>query len=201
MSRAARSPVPRASDRPLASSHDGVPDNLVAHIPELQLQRHAEPRDGGHRHLPRSERRPPCSPAPMERSACNANSPGTWSWKPSTSANRGVVVEHGRRRNPRPSTLVRYPIWPVTASTVGNAADSALLTKQMGTVERLDLSDTASRGVVLLHSNFPSNQTVRQSILPFPQYSNAITPSQAPMGKTWYDSCRSTPPNACGNRH
>jgi hypothetical protein len=29
---------------------------------------------------------------------------------------------------------------------------------------------------------------VRQSLLPFPQYSTAINPANAPLGKTWYDS-------------
>lgn len=72
--------------------------------------------------------------------------------------------------------------------TTGNTADSTLLTRQIGQLTAANLSTLAARGVVLPYSNFPSNQTVRQSILPFPQYGNTITPSAAPVGKTWFDS-------------
>ena len=72
--------------------------------------------------------------------------------------------------------------------TVGNSADSTLLTRQMGQLTTANLATLAQRGVFLPYSNFPSNQTVRQSILPFPQYGNTIAPSAAPVGKTWYDS-------------
>ncbi|MEO8096224.1 MAG: hypothetical protein ABI811_00875, partial [Acidobacteriota bacterium] len=34
--------------------------------------------------------------------------------------------------------------------------------------------------------------TVRQSLLPFPQYSGAMNPANAPLGKTWYDSLQIT---------
>ncbi|MFM2125764.1 MAG: hypothetical protein RL328_2215, partial [Acidobacteriota bacterium] len=33
-----------------------------------------------------------------------------------------------------------------------------------------------------------TGQTVRQSLLPFPQYNTAISPSGAPVGNTWYDA-------------
>ena len=72
--------------------------------------------------------------------------------------------------------------------TLGNAADSTLLTRQIGQLTTAQLGTLAQRGVVLPYSNFPTNQTVRQSILPFPQYGNTITPSAAPVGNTWYDS-------------
>ena len=72
--------------------------------------------------------------------------------------------------------------------TLGLAADSTLLTRQIGQLNTTQRATLASRGVVLPYSNFPTNQTVRQSILPFPQYANTITPSAAPVGKTWFDS-------------
>lgn len=72
--------------------------------------------------------------------------------------------------------------------SLGNSADSTLLTRQIGQLSTAQLGTLAQRGVVLPYSNFPTNQTVRQSILPFPQYGSNITPNAAPVGKTWYDS-------------
>ncbi len=72
--------------------------------------------------------------------------------------------------------------------TLGNATDSTLLTRQIGQLSTAQLGTLAQRGVVLPYSNFPTNQTVRQSILPFPQYGNTINPTAAAVGKTWYDS-------------
>jgi hypothetical protein len=46
----------------------------------------------------------------------------------------------------------------------------------------------SSRGVVLPYAGYSTGQTVRQSLLPFPQYTSSITPSQAPLGNTWYDA-------------
>jgi phage FluMu protein gp41 len=81
-----------------------------------------------------------------------------------------------------PELLGRYGF------TIGNTADSTLLTRQIGQLNTQQLGQLAQRGVSLPYSNFPTNQTVRQSILPFPQYGNTITPTAAPVGKTWYDS-------------
>lgn len=79
--------------------------------------------------------------------------------------------------------LARYGFTNFTSS-----ADSALLTPQIGTLSALQKSTLAARGVVLPYSNFPGNQTVRQSLLAFPQYNTGIAPTNAPLGKTWYDS-------------
>ena len=53
-------------------------------------------------------------------------------------------------------------------------------------------STLAARGVVLPYGNFPGNQTVLQSLLPYPQYTvnggAGISPTNAPLGSTWYDS-------------
>jgi hypothetical protein len=81
-----------------------------------------------------------------------------------------------------PQLLARYGF------TIGNTADSTLLTRQMGQLTAANLATLAQRGVFLPYSNFPSNQTVRQSIMPFPQYGNTIQPSAAPVGRTWFDS-------------
>ncbi len=49
-------------------------------------------------------------------------------------------------------------------------------------------STLASRGITgFPYADFPTNQTVRQSLFPFPQYnSNGL--AGAPLGNTWYDS-------------
>lgn len=69
-----------------------------------------------------------------------------------------------------------------------SSAESALLTTPIANLSALQRSTLAGRGIVLPYSNFPAAQNARQSILPFPQYTGAVSPSQAPLGKTWYDS-------------
>jgi hypothetical protein len=85
-----------------------------------------------------------------------------------------------------PSDLAKYGF------TVGNTADSALLTQPIQSLTATQLSTLAARGVVLPYSNFPLNQTVRQSLFPYPQYSviagAGISPTNAPLGNTWYDA-------------
>ncbi|MEO8100323.1 MAG: TonB-dependent receptor [Acidobacteriota bacterium] len=79
--------------------------------------------------------------------------------------------------------LARYGFTNFTSS-----AESALLTTVRSSLNAGQLSTLASRGIVLPYSNFPSTQTTRQSILPFPQYSAGLSPAGAPLGNTWYDS-------------
>ena len=81
-----------------------------------------------------------------------------------------------------PALLGRYGF------TIGNTTDSGLLTRNINQLSAAQQSTLAARGVVLPYSNFPTNQTVRQSLLPFAQYGNTITPTAAPVGKTWFDS-------------
>ena len=76
--------------------------------------------------------------------------------------------------------------------TVGNAADAVLLNTQIGQLTDAQKTTLASRGVGLPYSSFPANQTVLQSLLPFPQYSGNLSPASAPLGKTWYDSLQTT---------
>jgi hypothetical protein len=42
------------------------------------------------------------------------------------------------------------------------------------------------------YASFPANQTLLQSLLPFPQFTGNINPANAPLGKTWYDSLQTT---------
>jgi hypothetical protein len=72
--------------------------------------------------------------------------------------------------------------------TVGNLADGTALSTQLGP----QLGALAARGVGLPYASFPTNQPVLQSLLPFPQFTGNISPTAAPLGKTWYDSLQAT---------
>jgi hypothetical protein len=70
-----------------------------------------------------------------------------------------------------------------------SAADGALLN---GTLASAQASPTgraalAAHGIGLPYANFPTSQTVRQSLLAYPQYTGSGLTS-APLGNTWYDS-------------
>ena len=71
-------------------------------------------------------------------------------------------------------------------------ADRGLLLTQIGNLTAAQRSQLAARGVNVPWSGYPTTQTVRQSIRQFPQYSNSINPSLAPLGNTWYDSLQVT---------
>jgi hypothetical protein len=67
---------------------------------------------------------------------------------------------------------------------VTRSADQTLLTS-------LVTSPTAvNRGITLPYAGFPANQTVAQSLRPFPQF-GTIPAIGDPRGKTWYDSLQS----------
>jgi hypothetical protein len=68
-----------------------------------------------------------------------------------------------------------------TLSSAFNTTISALSPAQKQALAAVGLTQ------FLPYSNFPQNQTVRQSLMPFPQYSGAISPLGAPLGKSWYD--------------
>jgi len=77
--------------------------------------------------------------------------------------------------------------------TIGNITDSGYLNKQIGQLNASEKSILASRGVTVPYAGYDTlpglaNQTVFQSLLPYPQYTGNISPSGAPLGKTWYDS-------------
>ena len=69
-----------------------------------------------------------------------------------------------------------------TLSTAFNTSISALTTAQKAALASVGLTQ------FLPYSNFPQNQTVRQALLPFPQYTGTIAPLGAPLGKSWYDA-------------
>ncbi len=69
-----------------------------------------------------------------------------------------------------------------TLSSAFNTSISALTAAQKAALASVGLTQ------FLPYSNFPQNQTVRQSLLPYPQYSGALAPLGAPLGKSWYDA-------------
>jgi len=69
--------------------------------------------------------------------------------------------------------------------TLGNATSDSLLTSLIGSPA------AKAAGFTLPYPGFPVNQTVAQSIRPYPQFSSALNPMWAPLGKNWYDSLQS----------
>ncbi len=69
-----------------------------------------------------------------------------------------------------------------TLSSAFNTSISALTTAQKAALASVGLTQ------FLPYSNFPPSQTVRQALLPFPQYTGTLAPLGAPDGKTWYDA-------------
>lgn len=120
-----------------------------------------------------------------------------WSISIQREINRNLVVEASYVAN-------RGVWWPAALSSVNvmseplmarygfslnTPSDGTLLAKQISSLTGGERSLLQSRGVSLTpYSGYSTGQTVRQSLLPFPQYSSAISPAQAPLGNTWYDA-------------
>ena len=66
--------------------------------------------------------------------------------------------------------------------SLNNAADRDLLTR--------NLSDplVIARGFTVPYPGYPTNRTLAQSLRPFPQFTNSLAPTWAPLGSSWYDS-------------
>jgi len=64
---------------------------------------------------------------------------------------------------------------------INNATDRTLLTSTIGSAAAI------ARGFRLPYAGFPANQTVAQSLRPFPQFTT-VNALGAPLGHTWYDS-------------
>jgi hypothetical protein len=106
--------------------------------------------------------------------------------------NRGVWWEAGTSLAPmnalNPATLHSLGFNDFTSS-----AESALLTSTISSLNAGQKATLAQRGITFLpYANFPNNQSVRQSLVQFPQYTGLLTPTGGPLGKTWYDSLQLT---------
>ena len=69
-----------------------------------------------------------------------------------------------------------------TLSQAFNTTISALTTAEKQQLAAVGLTQ------FLPYGNFPQNQTVRQALVPFPQYTGLMAPAGAPLGKNWYDA-------------
>jgi hypothetical protein len=103
-------------------------------------------------------------------------------------ANRGVWWSAGFN----PLNAMTEGLMQRYGFSLNNPADGTLLNKQISALTTGERSTLQSRGVVTPYTNsngtpYNTGQTVRQSLLPFPQYNSTITPAQAPQGATWYD--------------
>jgi hypothetical protein len=69
-----------------------------------------------------------------------------------------------------------------TLATAFNTTISGLNTPEKQALAAVGLTQ------FLPYSNFPQTQLVRQALVPFPQYTGALAPTGAPLGKNWYDA-------------
>ncbi len=113
--------------------------------------------------------------------------------------NRGVWEVNGTSLAPEnalsQATLAGLGI---PSSDFNNAALSAAFNTNISALSTAAKQQLAAVGLTqfLPYGNFPQNQTVRQSLVPFPQYStapgifgpNLLSPAGAPLGKNWYDA-------------
>ncbi len=101
---------------------------------------------------------------------------GAW-WNTGTASNLSTVNALSL------ATLQKYGFNDFTSS-----AESALLTTTVGALSATQKSTLAARGITgFPYAGFPTNQSVRQSLLDYPQYTGSGL-AGAPLGNTWYDS-------------
>ncbi len=86
--------------------------------------------------------------------------------------------------------LVNYNALPFSTLAarginINSASDAALLRG------RLDSAAVINRGFRAPFNGFPTNQTLFQSLRPYPQYTGGLTPIAAPLNSTWYNSLQS----------
>jgi carboxypeptidase family protein len=102
-------------------------------------------------------------------------------------ANRGVWWSAGALA---PVNSMSQQLLTKYGFTVGNPADGTALSTQIGP-QRGALAARAIP-IGLPYGSFPTSQTLLQSLLPYPQFTGNISPTAAPLGKTWYDSLQAT---------
>jgi len=87
-------------------------------------------------------------------------------------------------------TLSELSALGISGSNLSNATLSSAFNTSISALTTAQKTALASVGLTqfLPYSNFPQNQTVRQALLPYPQYTGTLAPLGAPDGKTWYDA-------------
>jgi hypothetical protein len=168
----------------LFNLQDGIPSNVKPVFPSFET-------NVGH-----TQNAVINNPAMLDRNAGRPPRQTQWSVGLQRELTRNLVLEASYVAN-------RGVWWPVNGLSainevtpdllakyqfqVGNTADSSLLRALWSGLNTNQRTVLQSRGVQIPYAGFPTNQSVRQSIRPFPQYSGAIGQTQAPLGRTWYD--------------
>jgi hypothetical protein len=106
--------------------------------------------------------------------------------------NRGVWEEAGTSLAPQ-NALSQATLRSFGFNDFTSSAQSALLTTPIASLTPAQKAQLSAMGVSLTpYANFPASQTVRQALLPFPQYTGLLAPAGAPLGKNWYDALQTT---------
>jgi hypothetical protein len=166
---------------------DGIPAGVRAQARFPNFQANAGQPDGVVQNAPTF----------LDRNAGRPAKQYQWSVSLQREINRNLVVEASYVAN-------RGVWWPAALSSINvmseqlmtrygfslnNTNDGTLLAKQIGSLSPGERSQLSTRGASLSpYRGYSTGQTVLRSLLPFPQYSSAISPAQAPLGKTWYDA-------------
>src|SRR6185295_4740674 len=107
-------------------------------------------------------------------------------------ANRGIWWESGTSLAPQ-NALSQQTLRNLGFNDFTSASESLLLTTPISSLSAAQRATLAGRGIGFLpYANFPSNQTVRQALLTYPQFNGILSPVGAPLGKTWYDSLQTS---------
>jgi hypothetical protein len=77
---------------------------------------------------------------------------------------------------------VQFSTLAARGININNTGDAALLN------QRLDTAAVIARGFRVPFSTFPTNQTLFQSLRPFPQFNSGLAAVDAPLNTTWYNS-------------
>ena len=101
-------------------------------------------------------------------------------------ANRGIWEDAGALSAPNGMTVATLKGLGFT--NFANATDAAFLQATIGNLNAAQKQEAIAHGIGLPYGNFPTNQKVLQSLLPYPQYTGLISPVGSPQGYSWYDS-------------
>src|SRR5205823_11824748 len=111
---------------------------------------------------------------------------------------RGIWEEESTNPTSGAALSTQNALNPATLRSLGfddftSAAQSALLTTPISSPSAAQKQQLSAQGVNLQpYAGFPASQTVRQALLPFPQYTGLLPAAGAPLGKNWYDAVQAT---------
>ncbi len=114
---------------------------------------------------------------------------GAWETAP-TLLPSGLPPGYGTLAPQNVFSLAELAALGVSGSNLSNPTLSSAFNTSISALTAAQKSALASVGLTqfLPYSNFPQNQTVRQSLLPYPQYTGTMAPLGAPDAKSWYDA-------------